>query len=261
MSVWVAIPSKRPAADVAKWRDLWRERGYKIALLRDYYDDHAELGDIVLRGTYLGYAYSVNYLIQFLIANVKDAEWFIVAGDDVEPDPNHTADEIAAQCARVFGDRVVVNQSDYPEEWQRFSTWGVMQPTGDRWGDEPWSRQRWPDAPAYIDRVLGSAWYGREYCRRMYGGKGPLFEGYTHMFEDEEAQHVALKMGVLWQRPDLIQHHHHWARKPNASDADCPAFLRKVSGHTEEGRKHWADSQLLFETRRDAGFPGHEPIA
>ena len=50
-------------------------------------------------------------------------------------------------------------------------TFGVMQPTGDRWGER--------NGIATIDRIAGSPWMGREFCRRMYHGSGPMYNGST----------------------------------------------------------------------------------
>ncbi len=118
-----------------------------------------------------------------------------------------------------------------------------MQPTGDPWSD---TKGR------IIERIAGSPWIGREFCRRMNGGAGPLWQEYTHCFEDEELQCVAQKLGVFWQRPDLTHKHNHWMRKPNA----------KVPPHLAEATspQHWAKFKALFEIRKRAGFPGHEPI-
>jgi len=258
LSVWFAIPSKRPDPEAQPVLDLWRERGYLVALFRDAGDPPLDC-HFELRGVYPGYAAAVNRLCREILAADPQAEWIVHGGDDVAPDSSHSADEIAVSCLEHFGclalDRMLQGQPCVSPE----ATFGVMQPTGDRWGDEPWSRQRWPERPAYIDRICGSPWVGREFARRMYGGRGPLCEAYHHMFEDEELQNVAEDLGVLWQRRDLVHHHGHWGRKPNASDADCPEFLRAVA-IGESGRRHWAESQTLFNERKAAGFPGHEPI-
>ncbi len=134
------------------------------------------------------------------------------------------------------------------------STFGVMQPTGDRWHE---GLGGFTNAP--IDRVAGSPWIGREFARRMYGGKGPYFPGYKHMFVDEELQRVAEKYGVFWQRRDLTQRHNHWGRGATDKaviEAKIPAHL--VQWNTPE---HWKESKALFESRKGAGFPGAEPIA
>lgn len=239
MSVWFAIPSKRPPAEAEKVLRLWRERGYKIALFRDVGDDVIACDRFICRRDYPGYAVAVNTLVKDILDRDPEAGWIVTGGDDVEPDLAHTAEEIAAQCEAHF-----------------HGTFGVMQPTGDRWGDDARSRRKYgEDRGAYIDRICGSPWLGRAFCERTYGGNGPFWPGYTHMFPDEELQEVATKLGVLWQRRDLIHTHRHWGRKENATTADIPAFLAAVN--TPE---HWKTASELFQSRKAAGFPGHEPL-
>lgn len=260
MSVWLTIPSARAPEEAVPLLDLWRERGYKIALWCDTVADaQAKKPDYFIAAPYPGYARAVNSLVHDILGSEHTgrllpldhaADWFVIAGDDVEPDLTHSADEIAEECARHFSDPIHFSHCD-----PIAMTFGVMQPTGDRWGaNELWAQLRYPDAPAYIDRICGSAWFGREYCRRMYGGRGPLFDGYYHMYVDEEAQEVAKLMGVFWQRRDLTQTHLHWARK-RAYAGDCPAFLYKANS-----AEHWQEAGELFRSRKAAGFPGHEPI-
>ena len=137
---------------------------------------------------------------------------------------------------------------------RRFETFGVMQATGDRWGEnEPWARAQFPDAPAYIDRICGSPWIGREFARRVNQGKGPFWPEYQHMFADEELQNVAQRMGVLWQRRDLTHHHEHPRRD---GVARTPDFAGEIYSSA-----HWQASKLLFDSRKAAGFPGSECIA
>ena len=219
---------------------------------------------------YPGYAVAVNALIADLNKTfAKTAiDWFVAAGDDTLPDPTHTADEIAAQCRNYFAtllpSEVNANSELIGE------TFGVMQCTGDRFGQSPHfhpPRDRGDGIAcgcgyllshpvhtggAYIDFVAGSAWYGREYCRRMYGGNGPLWHEYKHMFVDTEARDVAVKMGVYWERRDLIQVHNHWSREIGAK---APAFLEEVSGQA-----HWDKYKAIYEVRKAAGFPGSEPL-
>lgn len=256
MSVWFAIPSKRPPAEARPVLDLWRDRGYLVALFRDAGDEVLDY-HLTIRGSYPGYGAAVNRLCREILEIDRAAEWIVTGGDDVEPDLEHSAEEIAAQCFSHFNLYHVKRYLDGlgPDCDGHVGTFGVMQPTGDRWGDEAWSRQRWPDAPAYIDRICGSPWLGREFCRRMYGGRGPLFEGYHHMYVDEELQGVAQKLGVLWQRRELTQKHNHWGRKPGATKADIPDFLQFANSDPE-----WEKAKALFESRKAAGFPGHEPI-
>jgi hypothetical protein len=241
MSVWLTIPSKRPAPEANRALALWRKQGYKIALWLDYEPrtDDPLISDLVLwsPGAYRGYANAVNALIRQVMVMHARAEWFIAAGDDVEPDMNYTANEIAAECQQHFS-----------------GTYGVMQPTGDRWGEnEPWAKARFPHAPAYIDRICGSAWIGREFVSRAYDGKGPLWHEYFHMFVDEELQNVAAARCVLWQRRDLIHLHRHWGRKEGSTAADCPQFLLNVNSS-----QHWKTSRELFDRRKAAGFPAKE---
>ncbi len=232
MSVWLCIPSKRPPEEAAPRLELWRERGYKIALCRDEgeFDESlpSDLAESVL--PYPGYAIATNNLIRMVLAADPYASWCVIGGDDVEPDLAHSASEIAAQCREHFG-----------------GTLGVMQPTGDRWGDENDGRG------AYIDRICGSAWLGREFSERAYGGRGPLWPEYFHMFVDEELQGVAQTLGILWQRRDLIHIHRHWGRRENPRGEHIPQFLRRVNG-----RAHWTEAQDLFRSRQALGFPGHE---
>lgn len=228
MSVWLTIPSKKRAAEAEQILGMWRNRGYRLAIWRDDGDEPVSC-DLMKQGRYPGYARACVQLIHAVIEREQDAEWFICAGDDIEPDQNHQAEEIAAQCRNYFN-----------------GTFGVMQPTGDRWGDGL--------TGAYIDRVAGSAWFGRDYCLSTYGGWGPLYEGYHHMFVDEEAQRVAEAHGCFWQRPDLIHLHRHWARQANgglnASKA-MPSYLKHVNSP-----EHWAEASRLFQARVAAGFPG-----
>ncbi len=252
MSVWFCIPSKRPPEEANLVLRKWRERGYKIALWVDTAPDGgAKVSDSLFTETYPCYEAEVNLIVKFVLYYDSQADWLVTGGDDIEPDANHSAEEIAAQCCEYFARRHVV--TGYPADHDprpiakpaAAHTFGVMQPTGDKWGDR--------QGP-YIERVCGSPWMGREFCRRMYQGKGPLFEGYFHMGEDEELQHVATKLGVLWQRPDLIHLHNHWGRKRMLAE-DQPKFLERANSPTE-----WARYKKLFAERLAAGFPGHEPL-
>ncbi len=226
MSVWFAIPSARPAEEAAKRLVKWADQGYRIALLRQGEPVPAHLA--IPTDHYLGWAQSTNVLAREILKADPEAEWIVGGGDDYLPDLTHRAEDIARECTEHFG-----------------GTFGLMQPTGDRWGPAP--------DRAYIDGIAGSPWMGREWCRRMYGGEGPMFGGYLHMFGDEELQNVAIKLGVFWQRRDLVQFHDHWGR--NGRREDMPDFLRPVNT-----AQHWSESQRLFNRRRAAGWPGHEPI-
>lgn len=240
MSVWLTIPSKRAnGGTIAKWR----ERGYNVAVFLDHKDPEIA-ADYLLQGRYDGYAKAVNALVKWVLAEDSEAEWFINAGDDMLPDANILPQEIANQCADHFA---IVGGSG------KCRTFGVMQPTGDRYGENP----RHPDQAmrgAYADRVAGSAWIGREFAKRVNLGNGPLWPEYFHAGEDEELQHVAIKYGAFWQRPDLIQLHQHWARERGMAE-DMPDFLARANSPRE-----WQAYKRIFEARKTAGFPGCELI-
>ena len=246
MSVWYCIPSKRPPEQVEPVLKAWRERGYKVALYVDESDKRfgldAKQGLIVVAGTYPGYAAAVNRLVLLLLQGDARAEWFVTGGDDTYPDPNHSAEEIARECSEHFNHG---HGPDFPMTYEQMRTWGVMQPTGDDYGD---SRGK------YVERVASSPWMGREFCRRINQGNGPLWPEYFHMGEDEELQAVATKLGIFWQRPDLKHYHAHWAR-PRAMREDMPEFLVRANSPEE-----WKKYKQIFERRLASGFPGHEPI-
>lgn len=247
MSVWFCIPSARPAAEAEPVFEQWQRMGYRVAVLRQ--GEAVKHTDIqISTPTYKGWARSINKLVKTILKHDEDVDWVVSGGDDTLPDPDHTEEEIAAQCEDYFEEPGGVK--DGTRSWIN-ATFGVMQPTGDRWGVGEHAPDR---TSAYIDRVAGSPWLGREFCRRMYGGKGPMFEGYKHMFADEELQAVATKLGVFWQRPDLTQRHNHWAR-PRGNRADMPGFAADINSP-----QHWQESKALFEQRKAAGWPGSEPI-
>lgn len=246
MSVWLAIPSKREPEEVEPVLKAWRERGYKIALHRDVGESID--ADIVRSARqYPGYAVAVNTACRVILELDPQASWIVCAGDDTYPDPNHSAEEVALQCRAHFYDSRPASR----ELRLATDTFGVMQPTGDPWSDS---------AGRIIERIAGSPWIGREFARRMYGGAGPYWHEYRHCFVDEELQCVAQKLGVFWQRPDLIHHHQNWARPKHpqfpAGDAkDMPAFLAEANS-----AEHWAKYSNMFKERKEQGFPGHEPI-
>ncbi len=250
MSVWLCIPSARPVAEVNARMDKWRDMGYKIALWRDLPEDDV-IADQVLVGRYPGYAVALNTLADVLRRDLR-CDWIVAAGDDTDPDPAKRADEIARECSEYFAGRGPADRVDENtvsmsiSEFEKSRTFGVMQPTGDPWADHQ---------GRIIERIAGSPWLGREWCRRAYAGKGPLWPEYTHCFADEELQLVAQRYGVFWQRPDLTQHHDNWARA-RGNPADRPAFLDEANSP-----EHWRKYQALFNKRKAAGFPGSELIA
>lgn len=300
MSVWFCIPSKRPPEQAGPILQMWRECGYRVAVYLDSRTPgvtppwpivHACADRVLDRFEYPGYAAVVNILVKDILEQDPEAQWIVTGGDDVQPDLNHTAEEIAAQCSKHFaelhagpdaapGVSLSVQSIRAALNGVALATFGVMQPTGDRWGDhgrnthawEPWPEHphrcihcgQGEDTPphmhgAYIDRVCGSPWMGREFCLRINQGKGPLWPAYFHMGEDEELQAVAKKHGILWQRPDLIHLHQHWGRtapgQPLPSTDRMPAFLKEANSE-----KRWQEYKELFRLRKLQGFPGSDPL-
>jgi hypothetical protein len=245
MSVWLTIPSARSDAGTVP---MWKARGYRIALWRDREDGIRErfsAEGLVIVGAYPGYAKAVNSLVKAVLQLDPESTWCVAGGDDTEPDLNHAPEQIARECSEHFC--TLIDPRLYDMDCVKPGTFGIMQPTGDRW------------ANGSIDRICGSPWMGREFCQRMYGGSGPFFEGYSHMFVDQELQEVASGLGVLWQRRDLIHLHNHFLRTNAARDVDrsAPPPPHLVKWNTQE---HWDESRALFESRRVEGFPGYQPL-
>jgi len=229
MSVWFCIPSARTVEQSAPVFAAWHKMGYKIAIVTD--DEAPRDVDLqVVCDSYPGYANSVNYLAKRVLAENLDCDWIVCGGDDTYPDPNVMADEIADQCNQHFG------------RLSGGSTFGVMQPTGHRWGN---------GSRAYIDRICGSPWLGREWCLRAHQGNGPMHHGFFHMHVDEALQELAVRLGVLWQRPDLTHFHEHWMLKGQP----MPKFLERANS-----REHWNESSGLLQRLRDSEFRECMPI-
>ena len=263
MSVWFAAPSARPVAEVNARMDKWRDMGYKIALWRDPPEDDV-IAEQVLVGRYPGYAVALNMLAADVLRRDRSCDWIVAAGDDTDPDPAKRANDIARECSLYFLRRSFVAvaeryglTNDTTPEHLRFNparatalkderlrklpqtTFGVMQPTGDPWADHQ---------GRIIERIAGSPWLGREWCKRAYGGKGPLWPEFYHCFADEHLQNVAIKLGIFWQRPDLTHYHDNWARK-RGDILDMPEFLR-IANSSE----HWRESKTIFERLKAGGF-------
>ena len=244
MSVYLCIPSARPAAEAQACVDKWSKQGYLVALFRDTGMDLVDC-DYVEYGEYQGYSRTTNRLIKSVLAMDTACQFVITGGDDTDPDPNKRADEIAEECRAYF--HGVACAAGIQRACEHYSeTFGVMQPTGDRF------------AEGSIDRIAGSPWIGREFCERAYGGKGPYYHEYGHMFVDEEIMEVAKKLGVFWQRPDLTHLHHHFMRTSTAINSGAQA--KSIPPHLIEANSpaHWARYQAMYLGRKAAGFPGHQ---
>ncbi len=242
-NVWCCIPSARPVPEVTVWCEKWRAQGYKIALWRD--TERVDAADLCVVAPYPGYSQAANALIKLVLDSDAECDWCVCCGDDTNPDPNKSAHEIAMECGFHFGAVHGCVEGDFLLQ----STFGVVQPTGDRWGDDAFSRARWPDAPAMIDRICGSPWIGREFATRINGGAGPWWPEYQHNWADEEMQNVALSLGVLWQRRDLTHYHDHARRKGGPWQA-----------HQKHFDADYTRMKPLFEKRKAAGFPGSDPV-
>src|SRR5262245_31422690 len=109
--VWFAIPSAsvdRCRAVLPKWRDM----GYKIAVLQNRERGEIPADITVWYDYYPGWPGSINILARDIVP--RSAPIIVSGGDDMLPDPNHTAEQIARQFLERFPD-----------------TFGVMQPHGD----------------------------------------------------------------------------------------------------------------------------------
>lgn len=240
--VWYCIPSARPAAEVQPVVDAWRAQGYKVALWRDANADLPDCdywlwgGECPRAGReaahlyaepYPGYAQAVNRLAKHVLMN-QDVQWIVTGGDDTLPDPNKRANEIADELTAHFG-----------------GTFGVCQPTGDRW------------ANGSIDRIAGSPWLGREWCERANGGQGPFWPEFTHMFGDQALKETAEKVGVYLMRPDLTHMHNHFLRQGENVNrkAEIPPHLVKWNSQA-----HWNEMKAIYLRLKGQGFAPCMPL-
>lgn len=191
--VWFAIPSANPQK-CRKVLPAWRERGYKIAVLQNF-----EAGDIPADiaawfDHYPGWPESVNILCRDIVP--ASCDLIVSGGDDMLPDPNHTAEELADQFFEHFPDG-----------------FGVMQPHGDEF--------------LSAKRYCGSPFIGRGWFESMYAGAGPMYGRYHHNYADNELYWVAKGLGALWERPDLSHFHDHFTRTGQAQPAYWESVKRK----------------------------------
>lgn len=223
MEIWIALPSANPAKAKATVA-AWSSRGYRTAFLLNgpAFDAPLDADLVVRESVYRGWGNSINHL-----ATLIDAPIVVGIGDDMLPDPNLDAQTIGRQFIGRFPD-----------------TFGVMQPTGDRWGEGK--------NGALSDRICGSPWMGRAFIERWNGGKGPFWSEYYHFYADEEMHDVTLAAGILWQRRDLAHHHEHWMR---------PGGSGKRPEYMTTAHQRWNEDKAVFQRRKAAGFPGHQAKA
>jgi hypothetical protein len=218
---WVCNPSARPWEEAWAWLRSWLKRGYGASIFRDSLADNfihvvkaSGAPVILLSGEYPGYARAANSCTKEVFRLVPYARWAICTGDDTSCDPNWHPEHIALQLEAYFGD----------------STFGVMQPTGCKFADNS------------ITQIAGSAWIGREYCRRANGGEGPFYPPMTHMASDELLKFAAEQEGVYLMRPDLTHSHQHFTRIPGTDLVD---WSRPVPEHLKwcNNSRHWNESR------------------
>ena len=99
--------------------------------------------------------------------------------------------------------------------------------------------------PACVSPIIG-----RKFIENTYGGNGPYFSGYRHLWADRELWRVAEIMGVLHTPQDITHYHAHWSR---GHGDNLPFEKRAAINLSAE-----ADARLFIE-RQKAGFPGAFP--
>jgi hypothetical protein len=207
----------------------WAEAGYGIAIWRDQPDalskvmSDVDAPTMVLTGKYPGYARAINALTKEVFIRHPETLACVACGDDTDPCEVHP-DIVVAGLIERFG-----------------GTFFVAQPTSDRWSDA---------LGPIIDRIAGSPFIGREWCRRAHAGVGPYFPGLTHMGVDDAIKWAAEREGVYVTLPDIGHFHRHFTRTPSGGvswEGGVPPHLRWCN--TPE---HWAEFQRTFaEFKRD----------
>lgn len=220
--VWLGLPSANIGM-AKKTFPEWKSRGYKIAVICPdrLYDEYIPITDIAIKESknfgYSGWPKSVNIICKEL----HNVDIVIAAGDDMYPDKNYTAEELRIQFINHFN-----------------GTFGVMQPTGDKFGSL---------ACPECEQICGSAWLGRDFRNKINKGNGPMWEEYWHMYADTELYQVAKKYNCLWIREDLNQYHEHRLRKTHNFKPTIP------SGNTKLAHD-------IYYRRKNENFLNSEPI-
>lgn len=215
--VWFAIPTASPEL-CRQTVPLWKERGYRVALLQDKLRFDVPEADLIVHADrYEGWCKAVNFLCTSVVP--RSAPLVVTGGDDMHPDPDHTAQQLAEQFYQRFPDG-----------------FGVMQPHGDDF--------------MLTQHYAGSPFFGRRWIDTMYGGQGPVFPGYYHNWADNEIYWVARCLHAFWSRPDLTHYHDHHTRRPRAQGDfrekidrrdldDCRLFISRswtrFPGHEPRG--------------------------
>lgn len=202
--------------------DRWKPMGYEPYLFLDHGTQPVSNCNYI-QGEYKGVWHAINDLAEYALTQGVDV--CVYAGDDMDPDPRHSAQLIGEQFLARFPDG-----------------FGVMQPCGDMQGIDHTGK------PA-ARRIAGSAWFGKGWIKRAYQGKGPTWDGYWHFYADEELPIIAEIYNVMWWRPDLTQKHWHWSW----------GHMRKQDYHAKN-QKQWPADKALFEARQKENFPSKEPL-
>ena len=211
MSVLVAWPTV-DVAEANVTAGIWKGRGYDTAILTEQpTEPQQHIDHTICVPTWKGFPNAANELCQ---AFSSQYDIIVIGGNDLYPDRAHLACEIEAEFKDYFG-----------------GTFGLMHPTGDRYG--------------LIDDAAICPWIGSEYIAKMYGGKGPYCEEYYHYFCDGELQDAATLNGTFWQREDLSQFHAHWSRH----GATRPQ-------HLQVAKDHHPEDQRTYHARKANNFPG-----
>jgi hypothetical protein len=209
--VWYAVPSARPVAEAQACFDAWRDMGYATAATRKRPDLNVDR--LACLPEYPGLWVATNYLAKLVLDEDPECQIVVTGGDDVWPDTTKRADQIADEFVAHFR-----------------GTLGVMQPT--------------KDLPPGHSGLAWSPWFGREWCRRAFGGRGPAEPAFWHYYGDLAIAQAAWRHDVWWERPDLKHTHRNWKelRVPRPP-------------HLAEARDRWQADKDLYTRLAAAGFP------
>lgn len=232
MSVWYAIPSARPLAEAQACFEAWAAIGCRTAAVRDDpRDAHWLKVDLcVALPKYPGWAGSINHLAKQILELDPGCAVVATGGDDVWPDAEFPAERMERELVDHFG-----------------GTLGVIQPIG----GEPWTREV-IDGRNVMERIAWAPWLGRAWCERGYGGRGPMWPEYWHMFADQDLWTVARLLDLYWERRDVKQEHRCW--KMAGYRTDRPAFL-------EHADAAWHSDKAIYMARKAADFPDRLSLA
>jgi hypothetical protein len=226
--VWLTIPTAARQRLAQGCLDAWRDQGYKTAVIRNLKDGWPLRADYCLtQPAYQGYGLAVNALAKHVLAADRECQVIVAAGDDVYPCQTKRADEIADEFLAHFG-----------------GTLGVMQPHGNA------GHHRGKDGRYVPDNVCWSVWLGREWCERAYMGAGPIHPRFFHYYSTTNLWDVALDLGLLWYRYDIIQWDDNWEHVDSKRRSfGMPPYIMRAK------LKGQMDKELYFRLKAE-GHPG-----